>query len=227
MKIALIEHAHHEGPGIISDWIYQNNHILTICRPYLGELDFNDDFDFLILMGGPQSPIKIANYPYLKNEIKLAQFAIFKKKPILGICLGSQIIAEAIGIKTQLSPEKEYGIFPVEFLEGKKDVKLFYDFPNSFDAFHWHNDMPGNSEKITLLAKSKGCPHQAFLYNEKILGLQFHLEIRNKDLDNLFIADKKVFELNDKYILQQEEIKNYDFLAMNNLMIKILERLTG
>lgn len=227
MNVLIVEHSTYEVPGIISDWANNNNHKVEITKPYLGELNNKIDFDFLIFLGGPQSPLEIEKNIYINDEINLAKEALNKNKTILGICLGAQIIAEAVGIKTLRSPEKEYGIYPIELLPGAQENKIFFDFPVQFDAISWHNDMPGIDEKIKMIAKTKGCTNQAFLYRENILGLQFHLEIRNKDLENLFNAEGDRFGLKGKYIMSKSEIYNHDLTEMNKMMHKILDRLTA
>src|SRR3990167_675330 len=112
----------------------------------------------LILMGGPQSPLKIGEFPYLADEIDLIKTAFLQNKRILGFCLGAQLIGEALGAPTGRSPEKEVGVYPVTLTEeGKKDP-LLTDLPDNFPVIHWHNDMPGLLEDSALLAYSEGCP---------------------------------------------------------------------
>src|SRR3546814_5089581 len=102
-------------------------------------------------MGGPQSPLALEEAPYLKDEIELIRKAIHAEKLVIGFCLGAQLIGEALGGKTERSPEREIGIYPVSLTpEGLKD-DLFRDFSEIFNVIHWHNDMPGLTKDAQLL----------------------------------------------------------------------------
>src|SRR5262245_61227344 len=110
MNILCIMHADFETPGVIEQWAHENDHHFSLCKPYKGESCLKiQEYDLLIIMGGPQSPLEIEKDPYLKDEITLIQSAISHNKIILGFCLGAQLIGEASGAKTQRSPEKEVG----------------------------------------------------------------------------------------------------------------------
>jgi GMP synthase (glutamine-hydrolysing) len=129
----------------------------------------------VIIMGGPQS----ANDPdpHLRAELGFIRESISKKVPVLGICLGSQLIAKALGAPVYKNAVKEIGWAPVYFTEaGKKDT-LFTGLPSPTTLFHWHGetfDLPENAE---WLAYSDQCRHQAFRYGQNVYGLQFHPEI--------------------------------------------------
>src|SRR5436190_11462246 len=126
LKIQCITHADFETPGSIEDWAKSRNYQLNICKPYCGDNCLeNEDFDFLMVMGGPQSPLKLEQFPYLKDEITFITNAIQQDKIVLGFCLGAQLIGEALGAKTQRSPEKEIGVFPVTLTEAGKEDPLF------------------------------------------------------------------------------------------------------
>ena len=224
MKILIVEHATHENPGIILDWIAENKFTSKTLRPFTGEkLDEEDDYDFLIIMGGPQSPRETDLYPYLMDEINFVEHAIKKNKHVLGICLGAQIIAEALGNKVAKSDYMEYGFYPVEFTEDALAAKAFKGFPKQINCLHWHNDMPGFNSNLKLLGRSKGCPVQGIIYNENIIGLQFHMEIKRKDINGLINFDNEVLKEKDKFIMTPEEIRQQDFESMNLYMKKFLD----
>lgn len=182
MKILFVTHADFEKPGYIETWASQSGHNTQEVRPYTGEkLPSAVTFDFLVVMGGPQSPLAIENAPYLNDEIELIKQTIKQHKPIMGVCLGAQLIGEALGSKTERSPNREVGVYPIELLDAAKNDPAFQNFPNQFDVMHWHSDMPGMSKDAVLLAASNGCPRQIVRYGEKIYGVQCHLEL-TKDL---------------------------------------------
>lgn len=227
MKIHALLHASFESVGCIESWAFHNNHSLSCTNTYLNEpLPDINTFDFLIIMGGPQSPREQNIYPYLTKEINLIKSSIDANKLILGFCLGAQLIAEALGATTPRSPEKEVGIWPITLTdEGKKDT-LFKSFDNSFNVIHWHNDMPGIPKGAVLLASSAGCPHQAFRYMDRVYGLQFHMEITQ---DN---AKTMCFHCADdlkpsKFTQSKEDLLNSDFSSINQKMNLILDRLTN
>ncbi len=184
MNIQCITHADFKTPGVIGNWATKHNHRFTIRKPYLGQ-KCDDMFDFLIIMGGPQSPLNIAKSPYLKDEIAHIRKAIDNQKIVLGFCLGAQLIGAALGAKTEKSPQKEIGVYPIELnREGIHDP-LLLGFPQTFKAIHWHNDMPGLTKESVLLAFSAGYPRQIIRYEKKVYGFQCHLESLKKALRHL------------------------------------------
>lgn len=178
MNIHAIIHAPFEKLGAIESWIKDKGYHLTSTHIYKGEkLPEVSTFDFLIIMGGPQSPTQFDKYPYLRDEVNLTKQAIQNNKAILGVCLGAQIIGESYGAVTERSPNKEVGVFPLKLTaEGKTDP-IFKTFPETFEVMHWHNDMPGIPNTAVLLASSQGCPRQAIRYSDRVYGLQCHMEM--------------------------------------------------
>ena len=223
MNILCLTHADFETPGIIEQWALEQNLAFQIKRPYRGEsLPDIDPFDFLIIMGGPQSPLKLDQFPYLSLEINLIRSAIAQNKKIVGFCLGAQLIGEALGAKTERSPEKEVGVYPITLTsEGEKD-RLLKDFPSSFPVIHWHNDMPGLTQDSVVLASSLGCPRQVVRYKENIYGFQCHLEITLAGIKTMLAAVPE--DLNPSKFTQSETVLlNQDYRSINDKMIQILD----
>lgn len=140
--------------------------------------DLNDKLDLaqhagLIVMGGPQS----ANDPDMSAEMHFIQQVIDEKVPVLGICLGSQLIAKALGADIYGNREKEIGWAPVHFTEGAQNDPVFggLDSPTTF--FHWHSETFTGPPGAELLAYSDKCRQQAFRYRDSVYGVQFHPEI--------------------------------------------------
>lgn len=224
MRIHAILHVSFETVGTIANWANENNHPLTLTHSYTNEnLPNLDDFDFLIIMGGPQSPSQQHQYPYLTAEIDLIQRSINAKKLVWGFCLGAQLIGEALGTNTLKSPEKEVGIFPITLSEeGKKDP-LFHSFGDSFDVIHWHNDMPGIPAGATLLASSKGCPNQAFRYKDHVYAFQFHMEITH-DGAKIMCTHCPDDLTHSKFTQPQTALLTSDFRSINHKMHLMLDR---
>ncbi len=222
MKILFVLHAAFESPGSIAKWAEQQGHATQEVHPYKGEkLPDAEQFDFLVVMGGPQSPIHIEQSPYLYDEIELIKSAIQAKKRVLGVCLGAQLIGEALGAKTEHSPHREIGAYPVELLEAAAADPVFGEFPKKFDVMHWHSDMPGIPKGAVLLAKSAGCPRQAFRYGDRVYGFQCHFELTQvlvKGMIDHCPEDLKPGE----YIMSEADLMAVDYAQINLLLEAIL-----
>ena len=226
MRILCITHADFETPGVIADWAAARGHAFEVVKPYTGEtLPDVTPYDFVIVMGGPQSPLALEDDPYLRDEIELIQAALEQNKKVLGFCLGAQLIGEALGAKTGRSPEKEVGVYPITLTaEGKKDP-LLAGLPESFPVIHWHNDMPGLTAEAVLLATSEGCPRQAVRYRKNVYGFQCHMEITLDGVRTMIEAvpgDLKP----SKFTQSAEELVEQDYAAINRVMMLILDRLS-
>lgn len=225
MRIHSIIHAPFEKLGVIEDWVSEKNYQLSVSHGYKGEkLPDTSQFDFLIVMGGPQSACELTKYAYLQNEIVLAKQAIEKNKAVLGICLGAQLVAEALGAKTTRSPNKEIGVYPIQTTKAAMSDALFQQFPPQFDVMHWHNDMPGIPEGAVLLAKSEGCPQQAFAYGDRVYGFQFHLEM-TPALVKALVEHCPEDLLQGKYIRNAKELLSANLESINQKMYLTLDHL--
>jgi GMP synthase-like glutamine amidotransferase len=177
MNIHSIHHVAFEGLGSIESWIRQNNHSHTLTRPYLGEaFPPAEEIDLLIVMGGPMNIYEESSYPWLVAEKRFLERVIVSNRKILGICLGAQLLADVLGARVFANRYKEIGWFPVETTEIAKTSSVFASFPHSIVTFHWHGDTFEIPQGAKHLARSAACENQAFIYDERIVGLQFHLE---------------------------------------------------
>jgi GMP synthase-like glutamine amidotransferase len=177
LRIHAVQHVPFEGLGHIAQWITAQEHPLTLTRLYAGEtLPAPKDFDRLIIMGGPMNIYEDEQYPWLIQEKTLINQAIDSGKSIVGICLGAQLLADALGSPVFAGPEKEIGWWPISLTEAGKNTALLRDLPDRTTVFHWHGDTFDLPRGAVHLAESAACGQQAFLYDHRILGLQFHLE---------------------------------------------------
>jgi GMP synthase (glutamine-hydrolysing) len=134
-------------------------------------------YDGLVVLGGPMGVYEADRFPHLQREIECIRDAIREGKPVLGICLGAQLIASALGAKVTRHQETEIGWYPVSLTnEGKADPILGELAPTE-NIFQWHGDTFQVPRGAVLLASSQTCPHQAFRYGDKVYGFQFHLEV--------------------------------------------------
>jgi GMP synthase-like glutamine amidotransferase len=185
MKIHWFQHVPFEGLGAIEAWLLARGHTLTCTRFYAGESApaTVDDFDWLIVMGGPMNVYQYRDYPWLRGEKRVIREAVAANKRVLGVCLGAQLIADALGGKVYQNDQKEIGWFPITAVpEGAESP---FVFPDQAVVFHWHGDTfllpPGG----VWLARSEACEHQAFAIGTRVLGLQFHVEMRPADVTRI------------------------------------------
>jgi GMP synthase (glutamine-hydrolysing) len=132
----------------------------------------------LILMGGPQSVYDdAAQFPSSRDELRLIESALKDDRPVLGVCLGSQLLAAALGAKVYKGARREIGWHPVRLTPEAKDDRLLSGVPEQFTGFHWHGDIFDLPRDAVTLASSEITPIQAFRYREKAYGFLFHLEV--------------------------------------------------
>jgi len=175
MRIHSLEHQPAEGPGKIADWAAARGHTLVSTALYAGEPPpALDAFDLLVVMGGGMNIYQHRDHPWLVAEKEFLRRAIDAGKPILGICLGAQLLADVLGGKVFQNPEKEIGWFPVTITDRRAP---FAGFPEKMNVMHWHGDTFETPPGARLVAESAGCPRQAFVVRDRIVGLQFHPEM--------------------------------------------------
>src|SRR6185312_11702960 len=185
MRIACIQHVSFEGPGNIAAWAADRGHTFRISRLYAGEnLPVLDSFDMLVVMGGPMSVHDEADYEWLRPEKALVAECLKQKKFVLGICLGSQLLAEVLGTTVYRNHAREIGWFPVQFQTGAVGLSCIMGLPATLDVLHWHGETYNLPPGCVQVAKSEGCAVQAFEH-PSALGLQFHLEATANGLAEL------------------------------------------
>jgi GMP synthase-like glutamine amidotransferase len=178
MRLHYLQHVPFENPGSILIWARENGHVITHTQLYEQDtLPKQQDFDWLVVMGGPMNIYEEENYPWLADEKVFIREAITAGKVIIGLCLGGQLIADVIGGKVTQNPCKEIGWFPVRLSQKVRSTSLFAFFPEQPVVFEWHGDtfsvLPEDAECI---AENNACKHQAFIYKKRVFGFQFHLE---------------------------------------------------
>ncbi len=225
MRVHCLKHIAFEGLGSIENYLNKDGHSISYTHLYNNQkLPNLDDVDFLIIMGGPMSIYDETDYPWLKEEKQFILNAIKKNKIILGVCLGAQLIANVMKANVYQGQYKEIGWFPVTAHPHKTTA---FQFPENFQAFHWHGetfDLPTNA---TLLASSHICKNQAFQISSSIIALQFHLETTPTSASD--ICQHCANELIDNpYIQSKAQILNAnakDYQQLNIIMNQILDYL--
>jgi GMP synthase (glutamine-hydrolysing) len=139
----------------------------------------------LIVMGGSETVYQLERYPYLREEMRLIENALKENKPVLGVCLGSQLLAAALGAGVRRGTGKEIGWYPVRLSEAAKDDRLMRGLPAEFMAAHWHGDIFDLPSGAVALASSEKTAVQAYRYGDKAYGLLFHAEMRQEIIEAL------------------------------------------
>lgn len=172
--------------------------------------------DALLIMGGCMNVDEEIKFPWLRQEKAFIKAAIDAGKKVMGICLGSQLLAAALGSKVYTANQKEIGFLPLQFTEGALAHPFFHHFNNPYTVFQWHGntfDLPTNA---LLIASTDVCKHQAYLINNHVLGLQFHFEMNETVLDNMLLHDGHELEEEGNYIQTKAAIQNgHAYLKQN------------
>lgn len=145
------------------------------------------DIDALVVMGGPMGVYEQARYPWLRQEKKFIESVLKQELPVLGVCLGAQLLAEVLGATVMKNSHEEIGWFPVRRIPALQDKRL-QGLPAGFDALHWHGDTFSIPSGACNFIVSDGCTNQAFVYGNNVLGLQFHLEMLPSHVQAIYEA---------------------------------------
>lgn len=186
--IAVIRHVAFEGPGSIADYAAEKG--LRIDDYKLFEdtaLPDPAQYRLVVIMGGPMGIYDDRDHPWLKAEREWLKVAVETGTPFLGICLGSQLLADSLGAKVYNNDLKEIGWFPVDATDGALTGFGLDEANRQFDAFHWHGDTFELPDGAAHLFSTPECTQQGFLHSSKILALQFHLEVTEASLSDMIL----------------------------------------
>ena len=227
MRAHFLQHVPFEGLGSIAPWLKAADYQITATKFYESTLlPHPKQVDLLIIMGGPMSVNDEDRFPWLRIEKQFIRQTIASGKAVLGICLGAQLIASALGESVYPNRRKEIGWFPIEGIP-RKDKSVFC-FPPSVEVFHWHGDTFDLPDGAVLLAKSKACENQAFQIKQTVIGLQFHLET-TPDSARAIVKNCREELLPSKFVQPEAMILDQPpnkYKEINKLMAEILHFLT-
>jgi GMP synthase (glutamine-hydrolysing) len=224
-RIHILQHVPYETPGCIENWIKDKSYGYTVTELYNGDsLPEVSDIDWLIVMGGPMSVHDIAEFSWLSREKQFIRQAVNAGKVVIGICLGSQLVAEVLGSRVYKNSEKEIGWFPVCRRMDGVSSPLLNMFNDIETVFHWHGDTFEIPEGAMHLLNSGGCMNQCFVYNERVLALQFHVEVTESLLESMMTNGLEEI-VQSHYIQSIDQIRNgiAHIKRNNELMYSILD----
>lgn len=223
MRAHYLQHVPFEGLGSIEAWLHSAGYEITSTQLYETiQFPSLERVDLIVVMGGPMSVNDEDEYPWLSQEKVFIRNAIDLGKPVLGICLGAQLIANAMGAKIYQNSVKEIGWFPVH--STTIDSASLYNFPSSTKVFHWHGETFDLPPEATLIASSEGCKNQAFQIGKSVIGLQFHLETTPESAKDI-VSNCRDELIPSQYVQTEEEIlsvKPESYNSINQLMSNVL-----
>jgi GMP synthase (glutamine-hydrolysing) len=188
-NVIVLQHAESEGPGTLSDALAAPKLPVRVVRGDLGERIPSDlsSAAALIVMGGPMGVYEHTKYPFLRDELRLVEAAVKAHLPVVGICLGSQLLATALGANVRQGSRKEIGWYSVHLEPAASADTLFTDAPNRFEGFHWHGDIFDLPYGAIRLAHSDLTECQAFRYGSAH-GILFHMEVTQASIAGMVQA---------------------------------------
>ena len=238
MNIRVLQHVPHEGPAAIAAWAVARGHTLTTTRLDRGEPQPDiDSFDALVVLGGPMSVHDEAAHPWLAEEKRLLERVVQRDRRVLGVCLGAQLIAAALGCRVTAAPAAEIGWYPVTLLPPAARSRTFAEMPPRIVPFHWHGETFDLPEGALHLASSERCPNQAFEVEfdggpqrggALVLALQFHLEATEAGVRAMIDADGASLACDPGAPRPADLLADPSrWEAMRSLLDDVLDRLTS
>ncbi len=221
MRVQIFTHVPFEGPGYILKWVRDKGFDVNFTQFFKADVPPSvNDFDFLVIMGGPMGvydPI-----PWFEEEERIIREAIDSGKKVLGVCLGAQLIAKALGARVYKNTFKEIGWFDVRLSKVALSSDYFNGLGPVIKPFHWHGDtfdIPGG---FTPVGSSEATKNQGF-FGKNVLALQFHLEVTAESLKDL-IENGKSELIPDKFVMTDGLINKDYIKESNRLLSTILDR---
>lgn len=186
LRAVVLQHVPFEGPARIAEWLALRGHLVSVRALWRGDRPPRpDECDLLVVMGGPMGAGDTRRYPWLRAESDSIRACLDADVPMLGVCLGAQLLAQAMGARVYAAPQKEIGWWPVDFAPAHRAARaieprawrpVLERLPARRTVLHWHGDTFDLPAGAVRIASSPVCENQAFVAGDRVVGLQFHLE---------------------------------------------------
>jgi GMP synthase-like glutamine amidotransferase len=228
VRVHAIQHIRFEGPALLSQWAKARGHEITTSLAQTEGFPACEEIDLLVVLGGPMAADDEIASPWLLVEKHYIADCIAAGKPLLGICLGAQIIAEVLGGEVRRNPDKEIGWFPVERREDE-DSGFFAEWPDRMVVGHWHGDTFDLPAGLKASYSSEACANQAFVFANRVVGLQFHVEWTEDALAALIDATGSETATPGRWVMSAGEIEReapVRIAACREPLFSLLDRLT-
>ena len=178
MRVLVFQHDPYDGPGYLGEALTRRGATLEVVRLDAVEvLPDPSDYDLLLILGGEMNVYQEARYPWLIEENQAIQKALAENKPTLGVCLGGQLLAKALGAPVHLNAAPEFGLEPITLTAAGRGDPLFAGLADGLEAVEWHYDTFAIPPGAVALASSAGCANQAFRFGDWVYAFQFHPEV--------------------------------------------------
>jgi GMP synthase (glutamine-hydrolysing) len=189
-QVLAIRHVHFEDLGVFARVLAGRGWDIAYREAGIDDLAALDPVaaDLLVVLGGPIGAYEDHLYPFLRGELRLLERRLAAGRPTLGICLGAQLMAKALGARVYPGPAKEIGWSPLKLTAAGERSPLQFIGPAETAVLHWHGDTFDLPAGATLLASTPQCAHQAFAVGKNILGLQFHAEVDGAGIEQWLIG---------------------------------------
>jgi GMP synthase (glutamine-hydrolysing) len=222
--VLAVRHVAHEGLGTIWDALRRKDVTAQMVDASAGSRPTFDPrmWSGLVVMGGPMNVDEVEKYPFLAEEVRWLGLAVEARLPVLGVCLGAQLLAKALGAKVCPNKIKEIGWYEVELLPAAEDDRLFGGIgrpsvgacagsgdrrTTQVSVFQWHGDTFDLPTGAVRLARSEQCENQAFRYGQSAFGLQFHLEVTAEIIESWLCEGGNCGELAELSYIDPAEIR--------------------
>jgi GMP synthase (glutamine-hydrolysing) len=207
-RVLALQHAESENLGTIEDTLKTAGVAFDYVRTFEGQpVPANiHGLSGLIVMGGPMGVYETDRFPFLLNEMKLIEDFLKAQKPILAVCLGSQLLAATLGATVRKGREKEIGWFPIQLGPASGQDHLWSNQPSRFVAYHWHGDVFDLPNGAVTLASSALTPVQSYRFGDRAYGILFHMEVTERHIVRMldqFAGEIQEEKLNPAEILEQ------------------------
>ncbi|MCH8029634.1 MAG: gamma-glutamyl-gamma-aminobutyrate hydrolase family protein [Candidatus Dadabacteria bacterium] len=219
MNVAVLKHVPHEHLGTIEHSLRENGVEYFFVNSYEGGSEWvePDDIDGVIVMGGPMSVYDTDTYTFLNTHERLIRMAVNRGLPVLGICLGAQLVAKSLGAKVIKNNVKEIGWYSLTVTTEGREDRLFGHFCDVETVFQWHGDTFEIPPGGTLLAESELCKNQAYRVGDNVYGLQFHVEITRDMIGRWLEVPENAVEISTLDYIDPAEIRSLNHMHLERM----------
>ena len=230
MRIRFIQHDAWVLPGEYLAWAERNGYDAGITKCWEHERIPEDaDADMLVVLGGHQCPATTkaacGYFDAARDKALIRRYAE-AGKIVVGVCLGAQLLGEALGAAYAQSPEREIGPVEARLTDAGRADPFFASFGDTFPAGEWHNDMPGLTKDSVILAESDGCPRQIVRYGKYLYGFQTHMEFTRSIVAAGLEDAGGHLNCTGRFVQTEEQLLGFDYSGMNALLSGFLDAMT-